>query len=131
MKGLFVLSSPSFSMFFFSIWNDEDKKKDQSRFILFLDSSLLPGTQGTLECSNKLGLKTIFKFCITKGWRPIPRMHIYLSLESLDKIRSKMLNIKEHLIQQKEDLKLQKQESDDQKQKESRGNKDQLGKRFV
>ena len=42
-----------------------------------------------------------------------------------------MLNIKEHLIQQKEDLKLQKQESDDQKQKESRGNKDQLGKRFV
>ena len=58
-------------------------------------------------------------------------MHIYLSLESLDKIRSKMLNIKEHLIQQKEDLKLQKQESDDQKQKESRGNKDQLGKRFV
>ena len=73
MKGLFVLSSPSFSMFFFSIWNDEDRKKDQSRFILFLDSSLLPGTQGTLECSNKLGLKTIFQILYNKGVEANPQ----------------------------------------------------------
>ena len=38
-------------------------------------------------------------------------MKIYLSLESLDKIRSKMLNIKEQLVKQKQDLQQKKQET--------------------
>ena len=39
------------------------------------------------------------------------RMKIYLSLESLDKIRSKMLDIKEQLVKQKQDLQQKKQDS--------------------
>ena len=38
-------------------------------------------------------------------------MKIYLSLESLDKIRSKMLDIKEQLVKQKQDLQQKKQDS--------------------